>query len=231
MQAIILAGGRGTRLRGVLGNCPKPLAPVCGRPFLAHLLEQLDREAVRSVVLAVGYHACAIKRAFGKRYGGVSIAYSDEAVPLGTGGAIRKALTVTQDFPCFVVNGDTWPDLDYAAMFNHFRATGADISMSVKRVGDVGRYGSIVIRDGRIVGFQEKSRAGAGYINSGIYLLRHGLLDSYDVNMPFSFEQDFIQLHLRRLTMVPFKVEGRFIDIGVPQDYRKVELMLRGGTV
>ena len=129
-RAIVLAGGQGTRLRSVIDGLPKPMAPVAGRPFLAHLLDRLERRGVERVVLSVGYLSESIVAAFGTRYRGLEIAYSVEETPLGTGGGLRQALDLAGGFPVFALNGDTIVELDYAAMWRARETAGTALALA-----------------------------------------------------------------------------------------------------
>lgn len=223
MQALILAGGLGTRLRSVVSDLPKVMAEVAGRPFLAHLLDRLASQGFTRVVLAVSYKREAIMAYFGDRHGGLDIAYSIEMQPLGTGGAIRQALGKADAGPCFVLNGDTWLELDYATMLNAHCQAEAAISMAVKQVDDVSRFGALDVDAGRVKAFLEKGRTGAGTINAGVYVLETGIFDATPLPEQFSFEADFLMPQLQRLRPLVFETAGDFIDIGVPDDYFRAQ--------
>lgn len=226
MQAIILAGGFGTRLRSVVADVPKPMAPINGQPFLALLLQHLARAGFTSVVLAVGYRQEVIKDFFGSSYAGIRIQYSPEENPLGTGGAIRQALPLTKDAAVFVLNGDTFLDVDFVAMQQQHADASAELSIAVHPVDDVARYGALEVAEGRIVGFIEKGRQGRGIINGGVYLLSRDLLGAYEVGDAFSFETDFFMPNVSDLSPLAFAGDGMFIDIGVPEDYDRAQNLL-----
>jgi D-glycero-alpha-D-manno-heptose 1-phosphate guanylyltransferase len=223
MQAIILAGGLGTRLRGVIGDLPKPMALVGGHPFLHHLLTALSAAGFRSVVLSVGHRHEVIVEYFGAAFAGLSIEYSVESIPLGTGGAIRQSLGRARPGPCFVLNGDTMVEVDYAAMFNAHTTRGARLTMAACRLDEVGRFGALAIDDGVVTAFLEKGAVGAGYINAGVYLTDASLFDGYALPERFSFETDFLARHLATIRPRAFETQGRFLDIGIPQDYQRAE--------
>lgn len=219
MQAIILAGGLGTRLRAVVPDLPKPMAPVAGRPFLAYVLDAPVRAGFKAAVLAVGYRHEVIQAHFGARYRGLELRYSIETSPLGTGGALRLALAQVEADPVFVVNGDTWLELDYHAMYAAHRAAGARLSVAACHVPDVSRYGRLAVRHGRIVGFREKGDQGSGLINAGTYLIAADVVASIPSGRPHSFEQELLLARVAELQPLAFITSGRFIDIGVPEDY------------
>lgn len=227
MDAIVLAGGLGTRLRSVVPDLPKPMAPVGGRPFLEWLLEDLARADVRHVVLAVGYRYEAIQEHFGTHYGALALSYAIEQEPLGTGGAIRQAMRYAGGGEVLVLNGDTYLELDYSALLAAHRQAKAAITMTACHVGDVDRFGALDLKGDRVAGFAEKGRAGAGFINGGVYLLTQTLFDGAVLPERFSFESDFLLPQLARLHPLAFPVTGAFIDIGVPEDYARAEQVMR----
>lgn len=225
LQAIVLAGGLGTRLRRVVPDLPKPMAPVAGRPFLAHVLDALVEAGFEAAVLAVGYRHEVIRDHFGQRYRGMPLRYSIESSPLGTGGAIRLAGTQVDADPVFVLNGDTYLALDYRAMHAAHRSAGARLSVAVCEVNDVGRYGSVEVEAGRLVGFREKGRCGPGLINAGTYLLAAELIAQIPEGRPHAFEQELLVPKLATLRPLAFLTRGRFIDIGVPEDYARAQTL------
>lgn len=224
MEAIILAGGMGTRLRSVVPDLPKPMAPVAGRPFLAWILDRLLHAGFESAVLAVGYKNEAISNHFGERHHGLSLHYSVESLPLGTGGAIRLAADQITRYPVFVLNGDTYLELDYQAMLAAHQHARANLSVAVCRVPDVSRYGALELEgDDVIQGFQEKGRAGPGYINAGVYLLSADVMNRIPAGETFSFEQQLLVPQVNELRPRAFLTKGRFIDIGIPEDYDRAQ--------
>jgi len=228
MQAVILAGGLGTRLRAVVSAVPKPLAPIGGRPFLAILIERLERQGIDEAVLAVGYKGDAIEAALGSRLGGVGLHYVHEDEPLGTGGALARALARIERFPVLALNGDTLLELDLAAMLAAHRAAGARLTMAVRRVEDTGRYGRAVIDRGRVVGFAPGEAGRPGTINAGVYLFAENLLADPGLPARFSFERDFLERQAQILRPLAYEARGYFIDIGVPEDYARAERDLAG---
>lgn len=232
-EAIILAGGLGTRLRGVVGDLPKPLAPVAGRPFLAWLLDALASQGMRLAVLATGYRGSQIQAALGNTWRGMAIRYSHEAEPLGTGGAVALAMAHVAGDACWVLNGDTWLGLDYARFDAAVRKAGARLGIALASVPDVARYGAVRVEDGRIAGFIEKGRAGPGLVNAGVYRLSRTLLEGFPGGNAFSFERDVMVPAAARETVVGYTDTEDFIDIGVPEDYRlaQARFSARRGTV
>jgi D-glycero-alpha-D-manno-heptose 1-phosphate guanylyltransferase len=228
MEAIVLAGGFGTRLRAVVADVPKPMAPVGGRPFLAWVLDHLAVAGFSSIILAVGYRHEAIRSQFGESYRGVFLRYSVETEPLGTGGAIRLASAHVQADDVFVLNGDTYLGLDYRAMFGQHRSANAKLTIAVTKVTEVARYGALDIREGIVQGLHEKGQSGPGWINAGTYVLSRGLRERFPQSGAFSFEREVLVPRVEELMPLAFEASGPFIDIGIPEDYvRASEVLLR----
>lgn len=227
MEAIILAGGLGTRLRSVVADLPKPMAPVAGRPFLAWLLDELAQAGFTKIILAVGYKHELIQQYFGDHNGPLELVYSIEVEPLGTGGALKQALSLASASQVFVINGDTHIALDYQAMRQAHKQAEAKLSIAACAVLDVGRFGAMDIdAEDHVVGFFEKGRSGPGYINGGVYLIAKELLTNSVLPEKFSFENDVLLSRLAVIKPLAFKTEGSFLDIGVPEDYaRAAELI------
>lgn len=224
-EAIVLAGGLGTRLRGVVDDVPKPLAPVAGRPFLAWLLATLTAQGLRHVVIATGYRGEQIEAAFGKTWEGIRLDYSREEEPLGTGGAIALAMNRIVGDACFVSNGDTWLELDYARFDAAVRRLDARLGVALAEVPDAARYGAVRVESGRIAGFVEKGQAGPGLVNAGVYRVQRSLLAGSPEGKAFSFEHDVLVPATGRETVAGFAGSEGFIDIGVPEDYRRAQLL------
>jgi D-glycero-alpha-D-manno-heptose 1-phosphate guanylyltransferase len=228
MEAIVLAGGLGTRLASRLHGLPKPMAPVAGRPFLEILLTQLRRSGCTRVLLSVGHKHSVIQDHFGASFHGLEIDYAVESVPLGTGGAIRLALAKAREESVLVLNGDTFLDADYAAMLGFHAVQGAAVTLAVVHRDDVSRYGSVTIEGHRITGFQEKGSSGPGWISAGTYALSRNLAWPPALPEKFSVEQDFFVPEVARLRPAAFKVDGFFLDIGIPEDLDRAQAELAG---
>ena len=227
MEAIVLAGGFGTRLRDVVTDLPKPMAPVAGRPFLEILLTCLAKKGFLHVVLSVGYLAEKIVAHFGDRFRGMDLLYAREEAPLGTGGAVRLALTRCQSDHVFVFNGDTYLDLETADVVAHWQRHRAPIIVA-REVPDTARYGCLVTAHGRVLSFSEKGVAGSGLINAGCYVFPTQILDGFALGEPFSLEADFLANAVRHAFFKCFVSHGHFIDIGVPEDYARAQQELAG---
>lgn len=223
-DVIVLAGGLGTRLRSEVPDLPKPMAPVAGKPFLEHILERLCHQGARRIVLSVGYRGEAIISHFGSQYRNVELAYAREETPLGTGGAIAFALASTHTRHVLVVNGDTYLDMDYCGFFERCQEADTRLGIAVRHVDDTSRYGRCEVDQGVITQFSEKGVIGPGFINAGVYCLRNDAMNNRNLPAKFSFEQDFVSCFLDDLRPIAYPVSGYFIDIGIPEDFRRAQI-------
>ena len=230
MEAIVLAGGLGTRLRESVPALPKPMASIAGRPFLEILLNSLAHKGFRRVVLSLGYMAETVIAHFGDKFGEITLLYEIERTPLGTGGAVRQALTQCHNDHAFVFNGDTYLDLEVESVDAHWRTHRAPIIVATQ-LPNTARYGSLETSDGRVVGFHEKGGPEQGLINAGCYVLNADLLNQFALGQPFSLETDFLPAAVRRARFDLFVSKGYFIDIGVPEDYARAQVELAGMKV
>jgi D-glycero-alpha-D-manno-heptose 1-phosphate guanylyltransferase len=233
IEVIILAGGLGTRLRSVLADVPKPMAPVNGNPFLDILMKRLNQSGIiRSVVMALSYHSDTIIDWYEARKGEYSfpIHFSIENEPLGTGGGVRQALDMTGGNAVLVMNGDSFIDLDYAKLLAFHRERSAALTIALKSVEDTSRYGMVEINeaDKQISGFREKASSGGyGYINAGVYLFDRNLLLKLKLGIKLSLEHDLLQMCVGD-HYFGYVTDGDFIDIGTPETYGVVDEFMRG---
>ncbi len=218
---MILAGGLGTRLRGVVADRPKVLAPVRGRPFLTYLLDQLAAAAIRQVVLLTGFQAERVRAELGETYGPLSLTYAVEPTPLGTAGALRAAATQLATRQVLLLNGDSYCPVDLPALADCHRRRGADLSLVLTCVADAGRFGSVATDpEGRVTDFREKQPgAGPGWINAGIYLLETDLVQDIPPGRAVSLEQEMLPGWVRDRAVYGQRCEGPFLDIGTPESY------------
>ncbi|MCR9247006.1 MAG: HAD-IIIA family hydrolase [bacterium] len=219
-QAMVLCGGRGTRLAAVLPDCPKTLAPVDGEPFLWRLLDQLAAAGCERVVLCTGYLGDQIVRACGDNHADMPILYSREPRALGTGGALGNALhSITSD-QVLVLNGDSFVDVDLAAFVAQARANSTKRSIVANRVADTSRYGRLTIAEnGDVTGFEEKAaEVGAGPINAGIYWLDRATLAGLPQERACSLEREVLPRLAADGVLAAWVTSAAFLDIGVPAD-------------
>lgn len=224
MEAIILAGGLGTRLQSIISEIPKPMAPVNGKPFLEYILTYLKRNNISRVILSVGYKWNIIHEYFGDYFDGIELVYSVEDEPLGTGGALKLALTEVQDDAVYIINGDTFFDIE---LKNIKLVNNSKIMLSLKKMKDFDRYGCVEIDNiGLVTSFSEKEKRNVGYINGGVYLILKDIFKGHHLNTKFSFE-DFIQKNINELKISTIVFDKYFIDIGIPDDYEKSQIEMK----
>ena len=225
-EVIILAGGLGTRLRSVVADVPKPLAPVAGRPFLEHLVDRWIAAGATRIVLSVGYRRELIERHFGDAYGGVPVDYAVEERPLGTGGGLLLAAArLRGEGAFFAANGDTFFAVDVAAMRRAHEAKHADLTMALHQSTDRKRYTPVDLdAEGRIRTLRLERRAAPAWVNGGVYLIGRGVLESAGLagGSRVSLEDELLPVLLGRgARLVGFPSEAPFIDIGIPEDYAR----------
>ena len=218
MEAIILAGGKGTRLQSVISEVPKPMAPVNGKPFLEYVMNYLADSGINRVILSVGYKYQCIMEYFKQKYRDIEIEYVLEKKPLGTGGAIKSALSKCNEDRVFILNGDTFFEVDYKAMRVFSESVKSQLVMAVREMENLDRYGSLEIVNGHVVAFKEKKFCSKGFINGGVYDVSRYILDDVDENV-FSFEKDFLERNYMMFNIPIFISTGYFVDIGIPKDY------------
>ena len=235
--AIILAGGFGTRLQTVVSDLPKPMAPVNGEPFLNYQLNYLKHFGVKKVIFSVGYLAEKIQEYYKSEYKGIQITYVKETAPLGTGGGIRLAMEQCTNEFALVLNGDSFFDVDLHEFSKLHINEDSQISLSLRKVNDSSRYGTIETDDNdRVISFKEKSTStatvtNAGRINGGVYILNKELyLNKTKPEINFSIEKDFFEKQLSNLVIKGFEFNGFFIDIGIPEDYNRAQNDFKGFT-
>ena len=225
MQALILAGGTGTRLSSVLAGMNKPMAPIAGKPFLEYLLLQLKKHEIDEVILCVGYKAHLIHSYFGtgdRR--GLRINYSYEEDVRGTGGALKLAEDLIHEEDFFVLNGDSLFDIELRALMRYHRERKATATLALAHVDDVQRYGAVDVNElGRIVSFIEKCDSNTGgLINGGVYVLTRKVLNLISAGQPVSLEHDILP-RLVGQDLYGLPSQGYFVDIGVPTDYMRLQ--------
>ena len=224
MEGIILAGGFGRRLRSVVSDVPKPMAPVCGRPFLDVLLSYLMRKGFSRLILSVGYKAKVIRSYFDDLDCKIDIRYAEELTPLGTGGAIAEALRQTSSDSVFVFNGDTFIDLEFSEICGMWSRDHRPVVVA-RAVPDTERFGRIECQGDRILRFLGSGVSGPGLVNAGCYLIARDVFAGMNLRVPFSFESDFLSECPDSFLRV-FESRGTFIDIGVPEDYARAQTIL-----
>jgi len=223
MKAIILAGGQGKRLRSVINDIPKPMAPIKDKPFLEYLILQLKKQNIKDIIISTGYRGHIIKSYF--QDGGnwdINIEYSEEDKPLGTGGALRKAGELISDEQFIVMNGDSYFDIEFNQLISFHEGKQAVTTIGLAYVETIERYGQVEIgNDGEITKFIEKGNSvSSGYINGGIYILTSELINKIPLGKVSLETEVFPNLINEGLFGVKFK--SFFVDIGNPEEYQRI---------
>jgi D-glycero-alpha-D-manno-heptose 1-phosphate guanylyltransferase len=227
MEAAILAGGLGTRLRAAVPDLPKPMAAIAGRPFLEIVLASLARKGFSRIILSLGHMAEKVVSHFGTSFEGMDLIYEIEASPLGTGGALRQALERASSDHVFVFNGDTFLDLEVPELEAFWQARRLSTIVG-KNVADTRRYGRLETEGQRVIGFTAKGLPGPGLINAGCYVLPTDALDMFEPGQAFSLEADFLAAAVKTQRFALFTTDSFFIDIGIPDDYLRAQAQLAG---
>jgi len=225
MEAIILAGGLGTRLRSVVSDVPKCMAPVAGKPFLFYILNYLENSNFSHVILSLGFRHELVEEWILKNNWSFKISFSVEEEPLGTGGAIKLALKYAQENQVLVMNGDTFFDINMDDFYQFHINKKSEISLALKPLDHFERYGNVLIGlNDKIIAFREKEPCESGQINGGIYLVNKDSELIKTDKVKFSFETEVLQKMASKADLFAFVSTGYFIDIGIPEDYSKANI-------
>ncbi len=224
VDAIVLAGGRGTRLQSVVSDVPKPLAPVNGRPFLDYQLELLHRSGqVRKVVLATGHLAHKIEEHYAEHPAPLPLEFVVEKELLGTGGGVANALDATSSARVLVLNGDSvfrWDFDVLGAALDALEDPRGGAALGVVTVADLSRYGGVEVEGGRVTAFHEKREGlGGGLINAGVYLFDRAVLETLPRGEVTSLEHQLFPVLAGQARLAAGVHDSDFIDIGLPQSY------------
>ncbi len=218
MQAVILAGGKGTRLGNLVEKTPKPMLDIAGTPFLDYLIWNLQRYGIDDIIISTGYQGQEIEKHFS---GAENIIICHEDTPLGTGGALKHAAHLLQD-DFFVLNGDTLFDINFLDLLKIYKDNNAKAAIALRGIEDVSRYGCIDLTGNQITGFHEKTLSGPGVINGGVFILSKALLEL----LPSGFsqiEQSLFEQLIADQVFYGQVYDGFFIDIGIPETFNAAQ--------
>jgi D-glycero-alpha-D-manno-heptose 1-phosphate guanylyltransferase len=230
-EAIVLAGGLGTRLKPAVADLPKSLVPVGGRPFLAYLIDYAKKEGIEKFIFALGYKTEQIE-SFVKGYlPSDSYTFSVEDQPLGTGGAIFKACHHVSTPDAIVLNADTFFGVSFSNLTIIHELRKADCTLALKPMNALDRYGVVNIDRQVITGFSEKNYHGTGLINGGVYALSAVSFLQKTLPPVFSFEKDYLEKEYAGRQILGMVSDAYFIDIGIPEDYLRAQTELPGAIV
>lgn len=224
-ECIVLAGGLGTRLQSVVSDVPKCMAEVAGRPFLSYLFDYLAREKFDSIILSLGYKAEVVLDWIKNNEYPFNISFTVETEPLGTGGAIKLAFQQATANNIFVINGDTFFDVDTENLLAFHTNKQAGLSLALKPMLKFDRYGSVELSlDKRITEFKEKAYCDKGLINGGVYLINSNIFAGKNLPNKFSFEKEIMENGVSELPIYGLEFDNYFIDIGIPFDFEKAKI-------
>ena len=224
-EAIILAGGLGTRLQKIVNEVPKSMALINNKPFLEYQLKYLETYKIKRVILSVGFKKEIIQKHFQNKFNSIELDYAIENKPLGTGGGIKKAFKLVKSNSAFVLNGDTLFRVNLKKLSDFHKAKHSELSIVLRELENIERFGTVKLSDdNRIIDFMEKnSKKGKGLINGGIYLINKKFF--LDINLPdkFSIEKDCFEKIYKTKDIYGMLSKEYFLDIGIPEDYQKAQ--------
>ncbi len=226
-EAIILAGGLGTRLRSAVPDLPKCMASVAGKPFISFVIDYYKTQGIEKFIFSLGYKHEVIEQFLDEQYGDLSKQYVIEQEPLGTGGAILLACTKATEKDVLILNGDTLFNIDLSALASFHNSRHAHCTLSLKPMQQFDRYGVVELNgDQSVKNFKEKQYYETGLINGGVYALQVNALLSESLPEKFSFEKDYLETFYAQRPMFGIIQDAYFIDIGIPADYEKANVEL-----
>ncbi len=222
--AIILAGGLGTRLRSVVSNVPKCMAPVAGKPFLYYVINYLQSQGIEQFIFSVGYKSDMIVEYVSEQFPNLNNQFSIEDEPLGTGGAVKLACRLVKDENVLLLNGDTLFKINLSELATLHIEKNADCSLCLKPMKDFDRYGVVELNnDLAVSAFKEKKAYKTGLINGGVYLLKTSTFLNEDLPEKFSFEKEYLEAFVGERKMYGKVQDEYFIDIGIPEDFERAK--------
>jgi D-glycero-alpha-D-manno-heptose 1-phosphate guanylyltransferase len=228
-EAIILAGGLGTRLRSVVEDVPKCLAPINGIPFLEYVIDYADGAGIEHIIFSVGYKKELIQQYIDAQDYDFKVSYCIEASPLGTGGAIKKSMSLASTDQVLVLNGDTLYEYDVEKLWEKQEFGFGDCTLCLKPMQTFERYGSVICnQQHKIISFKEKQFIEKGFINTGVYAIDRERFLQEKLPAKFSFEKDYLEAKVNTHNFLGLINDNYFIDIGIPEDFAKAQIELKG---
>jgi D-glycero-alpha-D-manno-heptose 1-phosphate guanylyltransferase len=226
-EAMIIAGGFGTRLRGAVPDLPKCMAPILAKPFIGYLMDYLQRQGIRRFILCLGYKADVVQQYLNTQYGHLTLVYQIEHEPLGTGGAIRAACSLATEKTVLVLNGDTFFKIDVPELDIFHQQYQGDCTICLKPMKQFERYGVVELNENNSVqSFREKQFYESGLINGGTYALNVPAFLAAALPEKLSFEKDYLETHAQSGKLIGHIQDVYFIDIGVPEDFERAQTEL-----
>jgi len=227
-EAIILAGGLGTRLRSAVPDLPKCMAPINGKPFIGYVIKHLQKQGITHFIFSLGYKSEVIEQYLQTEFPSLFYKTSVEDEPLGTGGAIKKALQIAKEKSVLITNGDTLFKIDVNVLAGFHTLSGSNCTLSLKPMKNFDRYGVVEVdKDHVITSFKEKQFYESGCINGGMYALHRNKFLEEELPDKFSFEKDYLEAYYDKRRMFGLMQDEYFIDIGIPEDYERAQAELK----
>ena len=227
---VILCGGAGTRLRNIISDKPKALATVNGKPFIAYLIEEMHKFGFKRFILCTGYLGSQIRSYFKENLvSGVEIIFSEEKIPLGTGGAVKNAENLIKSNPFLIINGDTFAKIDFLEFFNFHLNNQALFSLALAHSENADNFGSVKLNSvGRVISFNEKDKAGQSLaiVSCGTYIMNRDVFLYIPKDKKFSLEYELFPILIKDKFLYGFIINAKFLDIGTPENYRKAQKIL-----
>lgn len=223
-EAIILAGGLGTRLQSAVSDVPKCMAPIRHKPFLYYVINELQQQGIETFIFSLGYMYEIVESYLSKELSHIPYQLSIENEPLGTGGAIQLACSKAKQENILVVNGDTLFKVNISTLSQFHTQQKAACTIALKPMKNFERYGVVTIDDkGLITSFEEKKYYASGFINGGVYALHIDPFIQRKFSAKFSFEKDYLECTVKEKNIFGCVQDNYFIDIGIPDDYVKAQ--------
>jgi len=223
-EVIILAGGLGTRLQPVLPDVPKCMAPINGTPFISYLINYLKEQGIEKFIFALGFKAELVKAYLEQSHADLNFVCSIEPKPLGTGGALKLAATLTTEEDVLVVNGDTFFKVNVKLLSKFHTIKNAACTVALQYMKNFDRYGAVEVNEkGCITAFKEKQPYASGFVNAGNYMLHIPSFLMEELGEVFSFENDYLEKNIGNNTLFGMEQDAYFIDIGIPEDFEKAQ--------
>lgn len=228
-EAIVLAGGLGTRLRDAVPDLPKCLAPINNEPFLYYLISYFKNQGISRFIFSLGYKHELIEEMLLKDFPELDYEIVVEEEPLGTGGAVVLAMNKSIEEDVLILNGDTFYTIDLDTFSDaHYNLEG-ECTLALKPMQDFNRYGLVEIDEkNRVISFQEKMHYDNGLINGGVYAVHVPSFQNHEFVSKFSFEKDYLENHFVHGRIMGVIQDSYFIDIGIPEDLQKAQEELPG---
>ncbi len=228
IDTLVLCGGLGKRLRPQIGESQKVMAEVSGHPFLDILIGYLKAQGVKRVILCAGFKAETLEEYYQSKNPGLTIEFSKEQEPLGTGGAVKHAKHFVRSNPFFVLNGDSFCPIDLNEFLNFHKFKSALATIAVSKVQSASDFGSITLgSDQEIKNFEEKAQSLESFVNAGVYCFNRETFDRMPAEDKFSMEEDYFPTLIGK-AFYGYTTTKEFIDIGTPERYKQAQIFLKG---